>query len=69
MKLFLNPLFLLLILFLFDNSAYSMSNYRIKQICQKAQRRSTCIKNLKSKKINLQQGNRIVIPVIPFKVK
>jgi len=54
-------------IFLFDNSAYSLSEYRIKEICQKKIRRSTCIKNLKFKKLNLLQGNKIEIPVIPFK--
>ncbi len=66
MKLFFNPLFFLII-FLFDNSAYSLSDYRIKQICQKSIRRSTCIKNLKFKRLNLLQGNKIEIPVIPFR--
>ena len=72
MKLFFNPFLLLILflfLFLFENSAYSLSNYRIKEICQKAKRRSICIKNLKSKRLNLIQGNRIEIPIIPFKRK
>ena len=66
MKLFFNTLFLLLI-FLFENSAYSLSNYRIKEICQKKTKKSTCIKNLKFKKLNFLKGNKIEIPVIPFK--
>ena len=66
MKLFFNTLFFLFILFLFKNSAYSLSNYQIKEICQKKPKRSTCIKNLKLKKLNLLQGNKIEIPVIPF---
>ncbi len=67
MKLFFNPLFFFLIIFLFENSAYSLSNYRIKEICQNKQKKSNCIKNLKSKKLNLLKGNKIEIPVIPFK--
>ncbi len=66
MKLFLNTLFFFFILFLFENSAYSLSDYQIKEICQKKSKRSTCIKNLKFKKLNLLQGNKIEIPVIPF---
>ena len=50
-----------------ENSAYSLSNYRIKEICQKKTKKSTCIKNLKIKKLNLLKGNKIEIPVIPFK--
>ena len=67
MKLFLNPLLFFLIIFLFENSAYSLSDYRIKEICQKKPKISNCIKILRSKKLNLLQGNKIEIPVIPFK--
>ena len=64
---FFNPLLLFLIIFLFENSAYSLSNYRIKEMCQKKTKKSTCIKNLKFKKLNFLKGNKIEIPVIPFK--
>ncbi len=66
MKLFFNTLFYFFILFLFENSAYSLSDYQIKEICQKKSKISTCIKKLKFKKLNLLQGNKIEIPVIPF---
>ena len=66
MKLFFNTLFFFFILFLFENSAYSFSDYQIEEICQKKSKRSTCIKTLKLKKLNLLQGNKIEIPVIPF---
>ena len=66
MKLSFNYLLLFLILFLFENSAYSLSDYQINEIGQKKSKRSTCIKNLKFKKLNLLQGNKIEIPVIPF---
>ena len=67
MKSFFNTLLYLLFLFSFENSAYALSDKQIKEICQKKPRRLTCIKNLKFKKLNLLQGNRIEIPVIPFK--
>ena len=67
MKLYFNTLLFFFILFLFENSAYSLSDYQIKKICQKKSNRSTCIKNLKFKKLNLLQGKKIEIPVIPFK--
>ena len=67
MKLFFKPLLFLIVLFLFEDSAYSLSNYQIKEICQKKSRKYACIKNLKSKKVDLLQGNQIEIPVIPFK--
>ena len=66
MKLFFNTLFFFFILFLLENSADSLSDYQIKEICQKNLKRSTCIKKLKFKKFNLLQGNKIEIPVIPF---
>ena len=67
MKIFFNTLFFFIILFLFENSVYSLSDYQIKEICQKKSKRSTCIKKLKLQKLNLLQGNKIEIPVIPFK--
>ena len=67
MKLFFNPILIFLIIFLFENSAYSLSDYQIKEICQKKSKRSTCIKKLKFKKLNLLQGNKIEIPVIPLR--
>ena len=66
MRLFFSTFLLFLNIFLFENNAYSLSDYRIKEICQKNPKRSTCIKNLKSKKLNLLQGEIIEIPVIPF---
>ena len=66
MKLFLIPFHLFFIFFLFENSAYSLSDYQIKKICQKKQNRSNCMTNLKFRKLNLLQGNKIEIPVIPF---
>ena len=67
MKSFFNPILFFFIIFLFENSAYSLSNYQINEICQNKRKRSTCIKNLKLKKVNLIKGNKIEIPVIPFK--
>ena len=67
MKLFINTLIFFLIIFLYEDSAYSLSDYRLKELCQKTSKRYTCIKKLKIKKLNLLQGNKIEIPVIPFK--
>ena len=67
MKSFFKTILSLLVLFSFEKSAYSLSDNQIKEICQKKQRRSTCMKNLKIKKFNLLEGNRIEIPVIPYK--
>ena len=67
MKSFFNTIFYLLVLFSFENSAFSLSENQIKEICKNKLRRSTCIKNLKLKKLNLLQGKTIEIPVIPFK--
>ena len=67
MKFFFNSLLYILVLFSFENRVYSLSETQIKEICKNKLRRSTCIKNLKLKKLNLLQGKRIEIPVIPFK--
>ena len=65
MKKFLNPIIFLS--FFFESTAYSLTNKQIKEICQKKSKKIYCIKNLKSKKSNLLKGNRIEIPVIPYK--
>ena len=67
MKSFFNLLLYSIVIFSFDNGAYSLSDKKIKKICQQKPGRLTCIKNLKNKKLNLIQGKRIEIPVIPFK--
>ena len=67
MKLFTHTILLLFTLVLYENNAYSLSNYQIREICKNKRNKSKCIKNLKFKKLNLLQGNQIEIPVIPFK--
>ena len=67
MKSFFNTLFSLIVLFSSELSVYAISDNQIIEICKKEVRRSTCIRNLKIKKLNLLEGNRIEIPVIPFK--
>ena len=67
MKFFFNSILYLIVLFSFANRAYALSDKEIKEICKNKQKRSNCVKNLKFKKFNLIQGNRIEIPVLPFK--
>ena len=54
-------------LFLLGNKSFSITDYQIKKICKKERRELTCIKNLREKRFNLQKGNYIEIPVIPYK--
>jgi hypothetical protein len=61
-----------LILFLFTlltlgDKSFSLSNYKIKKICEKDKNKISCIKNMQEKKFNLQKGNMIEILVIPYK--
>ena len=57
----------LLALFTFDEKSFSLTNYQIKQICKKEKRESICIKNLQAQIDNLKKGNKIEIPVVPYK--
>ena len=67
MRLVLN-LFLFLLFFIsFSEKSFSLTDYQIKKICKKERRVSTCIKSLQEKRSNLQKGNLIEIPVIPYK--
>ena len=67
MKLLLNLFLFLSSFFLMGEKAFSITNFQIKKICRKEKREITCIKNLQEKRSNLQKGNHIEIPVIPYK--
>ena len=63
----LNSILLFFSLFLYGNNAFALNDYQIKEFCKKSILKSNCFKNLKNKRMNLKKGNRIKIPVIPFK--
>ena len=67
MKLLLNISFFLLVVFTVGGESFSLTDYQIKKICKKEKKVSKCIKNLQNKRFNLQEGNLIEIPVIPYK--
>ena len=67
MKYVLNLFLFLFIFFTFVEKSFSLTNYEITRICKKEKRASTCIKNLREKRDNLEKGNLIKIPVIPYK--
>ncbi len=67
MKLALNLSLLLFALLSFGEKSFSLTNYQIKKICKKEKKELSCIKNLKDKRYNLQNGNLIEIPVKPYK--
>ena len=67
MKLALNLSLSLFALFTFDHKTFSLTNYQISKICKKEKRVSDCIKKFEEKRDNLKNGDRIEIPVIPYK--
>ena len=67
MKLALNLYLFISVLFIFGDESFSLTNYQIKKICNNEKRKLTCIKILEEKRSNLQKGNHIEIPVIPYK--
>ena len=67
MKYLLFTFLFLLQCFINENKLYALNDYEIRNICKKARKKTTCIRNLKEKNINLLKGKRIKIPVIPFK--
>ncbi len=67
MKLALNFSLFLFVLFSLDYESLSLTDYKIKKICKSERKLSNCIKNLQKKRSNLQKGNLIEIPVIPYK--
>ena len=67
MKLVLNFSMFLLVFFSFSKESFSLTNYQIKRFCAKEKRVSLCIKNLKEKRSELQEGKLIEIPIKPYK--
>ena len=67
MKLVLNLSLFLFTILIFGDSAFSLTDYQIKRICEKEIMRSKCMENLREKRSNLQRGKVIEIPVRPFK--
>ena len=67
MKFVLNISMVLLAFSLFSNELFALTDYQIKRFCSKEKRISLCIKNLQEKRSDLQKGNRIEIPINPYK--
>ena len=66
MRLFYICLFLFALV-TFSGELFSLTDYQIKKICKKEKRELNCIRNLQEKRIDLQKGNKIEIPIKPFK--
>ena len=66
---FFNIFILFVALNLFKAKSYALTDYQIRNQCRREIKKLTCIKNLKTKKINLIKGKQIEIPVIPHKDK
>ena len=67
MKLALNLCLIIFVLFVLGDKSFSLTDYQIKKICKNEKRKSKCIKILEEKRSNLQKGNLIEIPVLPYK--
>ena len=71
MKLAFTLSLVLISLFTFSDKSFSLTDYQIKKICKKEKKglkkELNCTKNLIEKRSNLQKGNLIEIPVIPYK--
>ena len=67
MKLAFKLFILFTHLAIMGQESLSLTTNQIKNICKKQPRNFACIKELEDKKYNLQKGNLIEIPVIPFK--
>ena len=67
MKLALNLYLTIFVLFIFGDKSFSLTDYQIKKICKNEKRKAKCIKILEEKRSNLQKGNLIEIPVLPYK--
>jgi len=67
MKLALNLLVFLFAFVILEEKSFSLTDNQIEKICKKERRKLTCKKNLKEKRLNLQNGIQIEIPVLPYR--
>ena len=67
MKLTLNLCLFLFVMVMSADKSFSLTDYKIKRFCKNEKRESTCIKNLRKKKFDLNNGKLIKVPVIPHK--
>ena len=67
MKLVINLYLFIFTLVILGNESFSLTDYQIKKICKNDKSESNCIKNFREKRSNLQKGNAIEIPVMPYK--
>ena len=67
MKLVLNLSFFLFAFFSFSDKSFALTDYQIKKYCKKEKREFSCIRKLQEKRSNLQKGNFIEIPIVPYK--
>ena len=67
MKLAFNFCLLFFSLVTYGDKSFSLTDFQIKKICKKEKRESVCIKDLKEKRFDLENGKLIEIPVIPYR--
>ena len=67
MKFIFNLSFVLFAFFSVSDKSFSLTDYQIKKYCKEEKRVLSCIKNLQEKRFNLQKGNLIEIPIVPYK--
>ena len=62
-----NKFIIFFIPFFFSYKSFSLTDYQIKKYCKGEKKVLSCIKKLQEKRSNLQKGNLIEIPVVPYK--
>jgi hypothetical protein len=67
MKIALNLSLFLFVLVIFGDKSFSLTDYQIKKFCKNEKKKSICIRNLREKRFDLNNGKLIEIPVIPYK--
>ena len=67
MKLAFNFCLLFFSLVIYGDKSFSLSDFQIKKICKKEKRQSVCMKDLKKKRFDLENGKLIEIPVLPYR--
>ena len=67
MKLAFNLCLLFFSLVIYGDKSFSLTDFQLKKICKKDKRPSECMKDLREKRFDLENGKLIEIPVIPYR--
>ena len=59
-------IFLIVFISFYSTELYSLSNHKIIEICKKERNKLSCMKELKKRRSDLNEGKPIEIEIVPY---